>query len=446
MSKRRKASRKEAGMRWLVWAARLVVGATFLFSGFVKGVDPWGTYYKFGEYLNALSWTVPDNLLVAGVGALCLMEFLLGAGLALGCFRRAVPLASVAVMAFMLVLTLWIAVFDPISDCGCFGDFLVLSNWATFAKNVVLTLLCVGLVKWNRKAPSLVCPPLQWLALGGTFAFLAAVGAKGWLEQPLLDFRPFPVGSRLMVDDDSEVPEYLFVYVRGKERLEVPADDRQPSEADGWRFLERREKETEAGRGVGSPQGLKAPGSGEAEFRIFDDFGDDVSDVVLDPDRNTLLVLYPDLDGASVGDIWKIQDWQSRYRRKGGEVAVVGAGSDDAFEKWTDLLGPELPPHRAEDTLIKMVARGNPAVVELRGGKIVAKSTLAAFDFDHSAGATPSQRRFLRTSWIALASWEALLVAASCIYRCCRRARGRKRHLELLRKRRARRTRRRPND
>ncbi|MBR1882150.1 MAG: DoxX family membrane protein, partial [Muribaculaceae bacterium] len=119
---------------------RLVMGATFAFSGFAKAIDPWGTYYKITEYILTLGW---DALLPAALFAafaLPAAEMTLGVIVAVGAYRRSAPVLMLLMMAVMLPLTLWLAVTRAVPDCGCFGDAWVLSNNATFAKNVVLAV------------------------------------------------------------------------------------------------------------------------------------------------------------------------------------------------------------------------------------------------------------------------------------------------------------------
>ena len=139
--------------RWMVNICRFILGATFVFSGFVKAVDPLGTSYKIQDYLTAfgLSQLVPDMVPVALSVALAVLEFGVGVHLVLGIKRRATTRLALLIMIVMTPLTLYLALTNPISDCGCFGDALVLTNWQTFGKNVVL-LICaivVFIMPWN---------------------------------------------------------------------------------------------------------------------------------------------------------------------------------------------------------------------------------------------------------------------------------------------------------
>lgn len=125
----------------IVVLCRLVVGAVFVFSGFVKGIDPWGSFYKFSEYFATFGMQGMENVALFGAFAVAVVEFVLGVSVLLGAFRRGGVLLTGMMMLVMLPLTLYLALTDVVPDCGCFGDAVVISNWATFWKNVVLTLM-----------------------------------------------------------------------------------------------------------------------------------------------------------------------------------------------------------------------------------------------------------------------------------------------------------------
>ena len=134
------------GLLILTWLMRIAVGSVFIVSGLSKGIDPWGTYYKTSEYLTAMHIPIVEwgNTVLALAFLLFSVEFIIGVSLLLGCFRKAAPIMAALFMLAMLPLTLWIAITDPVADCGCFGDFLVISNWATFMKNCCIS----GAVIW----------------------------------------------------------------------------------------------------------------------------------------------------------------------------------------------------------------------------------------------------------------------------------------------------------
>ena len=118
---------------------RFSLALVFVFSGFVKAIDPLGTQYKIQDYLVALGWSeiFPDFLPFLMAVLLGVVEFCLGVYLFFGIRRIIAPRVLVLIMSFMTPLTLWLAIDEPVSDCGCFGDAVVLSNWQTFWKNVL---------------------------------------------------------------------------------------------------------------------------------------------------------------------------------------------------------------------------------------------------------------------------------------------------------------------
>ena len=125
----------------IVNIARLVVGLTLVFSGFVKAVDPLGTVYKLQDYAEAtgLAGIFPEWLLIMAAVALSLFEFALGVSVLFAIGRKTASRLTLAFMTVMTLITVWIYIANPVSDCGCFGDALKLSNGETLLKNVVLT-------------------------------------------------------------------------------------------------------------------------------------------------------------------------------------------------------------------------------------------------------------------------------------------------------------------
>ena len=128
--------------------ARTLLGATFIFSGVVKAIDPLGTTYKIEDYLKAFGGFFTDLLPLAEPAAFTLIavEFVLGVCLFLNIRTNWTSWLSLAFYCVMTPLTLYIALTNPVSDCGCFGDALVLTNWQTFWKNVVLVSLVIILL------------------------------------------------------------------------------------------------------------------------------------------------------------------------------------------------------------------------------------------------------------------------------------------------------------
>ena len=121
---------------WIVLILRFILGSVFAFSGFVKAIDPWGVLYKFEDYIAVLGWDWLSPFLLFCAFVISLVEFVLGVCLIVGAYRRVSVWLALLFMLAMTPLTLWLAVTNAVPDCGCFGEAVVMSNWATFFKNI----------------------------------------------------------------------------------------------------------------------------------------------------------------------------------------------------------------------------------------------------------------------------------------------------------------------
>ena len=179
---------------------RLVLAVTLILSGYVKAVDPLGTQYKIQDYLTAmgLGGLVPDLLTLSASVLLSATEFILGICLLFAIRRRLVSKVVLLMMALMTLLTLWLALADPIHDCGCFGDALVLSNWQTLWKNVAMLVMAAILARWPLDMPRLISEPNQWIVFNYSGVFiLLFVALRSLYTLPQFDFRPYHIGADL---------------------------------------------------------------------------------------------------------------------------------------------------------------------------------------------------------------------------------------------------------
>lgn len=319
-------SKKAWAILIVTWVLRILCGGLFVFSGFVKAVDPWGTIFKVEEYLAAFGVDVPLALQRMGVFALCAVEFVVGAFLVMGCFRKSCPIFGALIMVFMVPLSLWVAMENPVAECGCFGDASYISNWGTFWKNVALSAGIAWLIKYNIGAICLVTPAFQWLAVVASGIFIVLIEMLGFFYQPLIDFRDYPEGSRLFATDEAD--DY-----HGIDVFDVESGDDRTSEAD----LEK---------------------GGE------------------------LVVMMPKVSLVSPSTTWKLNSLYDWAREKGVRMIGIVSGSQEEIDEWKDLSMASYPLYLADDTAIKEVVRGNPGVVYMEDGKIVWKSTLSAIDVE----------------------------------------------------------------
>lgn len=359
----------------ITWLCRILFGSVFVFSGFVKAVDPWGTFYKVSEYLEAMGIHFVPGLVLTIAFALFAFEFLIGIFILFGSYRKGAPIMGTVFMAFMLPLTLWIAIKNPVPDCGCFGDVLILSNWATFWKNVALTAMIIWLLKYNRRTYALISPALQWILVIVSIGFIALITAQGYLRQPVYDFRPYPVGGTLVEDEaEEEGPEYVFIYSKDGVSREFGEDDELPSEEEGWEFIGRKEI---------SGNAAIVNKASQKTFRIWDKTGSqDLTDILMAMDDRLLLLMMPDLADVSPATTWKINSLYDLAVENDMRMIAVVSGSSETIKEWQDLSMPQYDIFIGEDTAIKEVVRGNPGVVYVVDNVIRWKTTLEAIDID----------------------------------------------------------------
>lgn len=402
----------------VTWAMRICIGALFLFSGFTKGIDVWGTIFKFTEYFSAWGYEVWDVLNVSGVFLLCLLEFLVGFFLIFGCFRRTTPIVALLIMLFMLPLSLWLAIKNPIADCGCFGDALVISNWATFFKNIFLTAGSVWLVIYNYRTAALITPYLQWIGAVGAGGYLLSISLIGYYYQPLIDFRPYKIGTPLVEKDEADEDfadqedNMVFVYEKDGVRKEFSINDELPDEEDGWVFVERYYPET-ADFKAPAPSISHGPTLRHKNLRFFTEDGrEDVTDEVIGHGKQLILMI-PDLSEVSAAKTWKINSFYDWCADNDIEMLATVGGLPGEIRNWKDISLAQYPVYTSDDTAIKEVVRGNPGIVYIEDGIIKWKSALRAIDIDDFQDpkvtsnpmnfAKDDRRTLLNLTWLFLA-------------------------------------------
>ncbi len=383
---------------------RILIGCVFIFSGFVKGVDPWGGYYKFVEYFNAFGFEGLLPLALFASFALAFIEFVLGVCVLVGAFRRGSIVLVLILVCAMLPLTFYLALTDRVPDCGCFGDAVTVSNLTSFFKNLLLLPAIVYLLFFNRRVHGVFGPAVNWLTGAIALIFIGAVGYNGYFKQPLIDFRPYPVGTKIGVPSAGNVSDadYVFVYERNGERQEFGIDN-LPDEALGWNFVERRFKPG------------KEPASRTISRSVVILEGDeDVTEEVLPDTGRVLLFMVPDVKNVNPADFFTFNRLYDRATRQGIAVAAVAVHDSVAIAWWKDLAMPPYGIYTMDDSELKSLVRGNPALVMVDKGVVVWKRSLVMIDEELLNGDN------LKIEWLngdydragTLAGWTTLFALA----------------------------------
>ena len=345
---------------------RIVCGATFIFSGFVKGVDSIGTAMKIEEYfvgfgIDILSPSSPlgaefvSSLSITVAIVLAITEFVIGANLLFGIYRRTTAILLFLFMVVMTPITLYLAIADPIHDCGCFGEAVVISNWATFYKNLILLAFSLLLLRYNKEYVGVYARAVRWLPGFYSVIFMFIIAAVSVRHQPVLDFRPYKSGLNIReaVQQNVGTAEMVFIYEKDGERREFPLAEAPVSDTT-WHFVDRIEK---------FPQ--------EAENQYSDfiirDNDDDITEGILADTAYTFLVFIPSVEGYE--DSWqnKIDElYDYAYEHTYNFYALSpDAGS---WQQSIEASGMNYPCYTMDETTIKTIIRGNPAVALIKDG------------------------------------------------------------------------------
>ena len=306
--------------------ARLILAVAFILSGFVKAVDPLGTQYKIQDYLVAmgLGRLIPDFMTLSASVLLSTIEFILGICLLFAIRRRMVSKIVLVLMAAMTLLTLWLALTDPISDCGCFGDALVLTNWQTFWKNIVLLTAAVIVWRYPLLMPRLIGETNQWIVMNysGVFILLVIAG-RSLYTLPQFDFRPYHVGTDL----------------------------RQ-----GWQRM------------------MEGEDSPYAEFFMeLADEGEDITEDVLNREGYTFLLVSPHLEQADDSQLDALNQIYEYSLDNGYPFYCLTASTEKGINHWRNITGAEYPFCNTDDITLKTIIRSNPGLLLLKNGVIIRK-------------------------------------------------------------------------
>ena len=352
----------------VVNVCRFVLAATFIFSGYVKAIDPLGTLYKLKDYAAAMSLNglLPDWMLVGVAIALGALEFALGVFMLFAVRRHVVSRITLAFMTAMTVLTLWIFVADPVKDCGCFGDALKLTNGETLLKNIVL-IACAALVAWRPvDMARFISRSNQWIVRYYTVAYIVITSVYCLYTLPIFDFRPYHVGMNIKqgmeIPEGAEQPEFesTFLLRKNGETREFTLDNYPDST---WEYVDTRTVQTK--------KGYEPP---IHDFALTScDTGEDITEQVLTKKGYTFLLVSPRLavaDDSNFGDIDQIYEYAEE---NGADFYCVTASANNEIERWRDITGAEYQFCNADETTLKTMIRSNPGLMLLKDGTIIGK-------------------------------------------------------------------------
>ena len=355
-------------LKMTVNLCRIIVALTFIFSGFVKAIDPIGLQYKLQDYLGAIGIPgfLPDWMLLIMAVLLAAVEFCMGIFLLFAIQRRLISKLIVVFMSIMTLITVWLVVANPVKDCGCFGDALHLTNTETLVKNIILLGCSIVIMRRPLAMFRFISESNQWIVINYTIVFIFVCSGLSLYYLPLFDFRPYRIGTNIPrgmeIPKDAEQPQFetTFIMEKGGQRKEFTLNDYPDST---WKFIDSKTVQVK--------EGYIPP---IHDFSVADrKTGKDLTDSVLRHKGYTFLLIAPYLeraDDSNFGDIDQLYEYAQTYNIP---FYCLTASTAKAIQRWRDITGAEYPFCITDETTLKTIVRSNPGLLLLKDGTIINK-------------------------------------------------------------------------
>ena len=347
--------------------SRMLVGLIFIFSGFAKGIDPLGSAYKFQDYFNAFNLDFLQGFALAMAIILSSLEFLVGISLFFGLRTRAGTWGALLFMILFTPLTLFLAISNPVDDCGCFGDAVVLTNWQTFSKNLIILLFILMAFMGRKKFTRIYHTSTEWVVLSAFLVFIGGISGYGLIHLPIIDFRPYSTGSSIVegmsIPEDAEQDQYETTLIYEKNGIQKKfSTENFPWQDSTWSFVDQES--------ILIKEGYQAP---IHDFSIVSSDGEDITYQVLNnPDYSFLLVSI-NLSESNLNSMHAINELALYFMQRDIRFYGLTASSSSEIESFWKNSDSFIEFYSSDETTLKTIIRSNPGLILLKDGTILAK-------------------------------------------------------------------------
>ena len=351
----------------LTIVSRLILGIVFIFSGFVKGVDPLGSTYKFTDYFNAFNLGFLEPLALVLAITLAAMEFIIGVSL-LFRFRYQLGVWVVLVfMSFFTMITLILALTNPVSDCGCFGDAIIMTNWQTFFKNLILIPFVLHIFWFRASRQDSFKSLFSWLAIAVFTLVFLGMEIYAYRHLPQLDFRPYSVGTyipaKMSIPEGAPQDEFkTFLYYEKDGTVEEFNEDNFPWEDTTWTYVDSKH--------ILVKKGYEPP---IHDFTIVDETDIDITTEILSDDGYSFLLVATHLEKSDTEALNYASRLAAWCGQAGHSFYCTTASGEQEIEEIRQTQDPAFGFHTTDEITLKTIVRANPGLLLLREGTILAK-------------------------------------------------------------------------
>ncbi|MHC1704275.1 MAG: BT_3928 family protein [Tenuifilaceae bacterium] len=352
-------------MKYLIIICRYLLALLFIFSGFVKGVDPLGSAYKFTDYFRAFNLDFLEFTTVTFSFIICALELLIGLLLLFGIKMRLAVWGAFLFMVVFTPLTFILAIFNPVQDCGCFGDALILTNWETFSKNIIFLAASLVLLIGRSMLPR------RFVKIKEFAIFLILIFVSflppiiGYTQLPLIDFRPYKIGVN--IPDAMKIPEgapvdvYKTILYYEKDGVVKEFNENNiPWQDSTWKFVDSKSEIISKG----FTPAIEA-------FTITTTFGNDITDSILTKNDYYFLVIAHRIDKSNSNSVFKLNEIYFKAKEQGYGFACVTASTQGDIDSFVSKSGAEFPFLNADETMLKTMIRSNPGLILLNKGTVI---------------------------------------------------------------------------
>lgn len=343
--------------------SRIIVGLVFIFSGFVKAVDPLGSAYKFHDYFQAFHLGFLDFLTLPLAILLCTVEFIAGVAVLSGIRQKTGTWLVMIMMIGFTPLTLVLAINNPVSDCGCFGDAITLTNWQTFGKNVILILFSTILFLGRKDISGKYKSVTEWIIISCCSVLFILFNFWNIIYLPVIDFMPYKVGvniaSQTVIPPDAppDIYETTFIYEKDGVQKEFTLNN-YPADDTTWKFVDQKS--------ILIKKGYEPP---IHDFSLNSVTEGDITDKILSNKGYTLLMVSRKLEETDINKLSSGFETGNYCHENGITFYVLSASVFSEIEKYNS----EVQFCTADDTMLKSMVRSNPGYVLLKDGTILGK-------------------------------------------------------------------------
>jgi hypothetical protein len=354
-------------MKWILTAARLISGLVFVFSGFVKAIDPMGSAIKFEEYFMAFNIEFLGFIALPMAVLLSSAELMIGLNLLAKVRILFTSWLLIIFMTFFTILTFILAVSNPVSDCGCFGDAIKLTNWQTFYKNIILFVPALIVFVFRKKFSETASAFTEWYLSSVNFVMPILLSIFCLLHEPLLDFRPYETGTHIptamVLPPDAPLDQYETILVYEKDGIVKEFNESNfPWQDSTWKWVETRQKLI-----------FKGDEPPIHDFSLTTLEGDDITENVLSDSGYIFLIIAPGLTDASHKGLDKMNEIAMASAAVNIRTYCLTSSPQPEIDNFGEIFKPAFELCTTDETTLKTILRSNPGLVLLKSGTIIGK-------------------------------------------------------------------------